>query len=185
MKRKSKVQPVQLTSLLDLLFMMVFISLLQVKAPTEAAPELPQTPTESASVPTKQLPQQPPSQAKATKINISAHFQFFATPTNPKAAQGSFAMVGMYNTQTGTLNLVGTEWTDRPEGYDMVPLNGKIAPGSDIFFGSIDAPNCTEFKLNRVQMGSGKHINGEWSGTYNCSQGETGLKLIITSKEDQ
>lgn len=165
---------VQLTSLLDLLFVMIFVSLLQTKAipPKNEVKPLPEV-NKVASIPVPQTKQ------KTGKIAVSAIFNFFGPTTNPGLPKGSYKMEGTYNQETGFLQLGGVEWIDRPTHYEMVPLKGKIDQDQKVFVGNIEFPDCREFKLKRNTQASGSPVAGNWEGVYVCSQGETGLKLTL------
>ena len=179
--RKRRKPTVQLTSLLDLLFIMIFISLLQSKDMPpigeymrEAAPQAEQEVevTTPAATPTS-------TPAPPREIRVQASFQFYATDSNPLIPPGSYIMEGSFERNSGELRLNGVRWTQRPDGYDMVPLTGKINAARTQFTGRIEFPGCEEFTLQRRVEGSGSPVAGEWMGSYVCSQGETGLTLVI------
>lgn len=166
--KKRKKPTVQLTSLLDLLFIMIFISLIQSKE--------------------RPLISQPQAQAEVTKevqetkpvnLPITAVFHFYATSQNPRIPTGTFAMEGTFNTDSRQLRLGGVSWINRPDGYDMIPLNGKIASSGMELTGRIEFHGCEEFTLRRTSQISNSAIAGKWEGKYVCSQGETGLTLTI------
>ena len=162
MLKRSRKATVQLTSLLDLLFVMIFISLMQ-----------------SKNVPVTQKKEQ----TKVSKIapnpivSIGAVFKFYPTASNPSIPSGSYRMQGTYNNKTGELRLGGLQWIDRPAGYDMVPLSGVINLTRHEFSGSIEFQDCEKFILKR--QGAGSDYKGSWQGSYFCFQGETGLTLEL------
>jgi hypothetical protein len=167
---KSKKTTVQLTSLLDLLFVMIFVSLIQQKEITRA-PEKP-----AVKPITKVKPQPKPVKKN---FSVQATFHFYGTKTNPNIPSGKYLMQGNYNTDSGKLQLGGIGWLERPANYDMVPLSGTIQSGSDIFTGRIEFIGCKKFTLERKVKKNNSPISGEWVGTYDCSQGETGLTLSV------
>jgi hypothetical protein len=172
--RRYKRPVVQLTSLLDLLFVMIFVSLMQTKG---APPKAAETPKEAPKVET---PAPAPKEAIQTgKIAVNATFNFFAPASNPGLPEGSYAMEGTFNQDTGFLQLGGVEWLNRPANYEMVPLKGTIDSAREVFTGNIEFPDCREFTLKRITKGSGSPIAGKWKGSYVCSQGETGLILTF------
>jgi hypothetical protein len=183
MMRRYRRPTVQLTSLLDLLFVMIFLSLLQTKnppAPTEDKPATPVTEakppapiTEKVAAPTAPAPEKP------AKITVNAIFHFYSTPRNQQVPTGTFAMNGTFNQQNGQLELGGVSWINRPEHYDMIPLKGKIDAAGATFTGRIEFQDCEEFTLKRTSKISGSSIAGKWEGKYICSQGETGLTLTL------
>lgn len=178
--RRKKTTTVQLTSLLDLLFVMVFVSLLQQKAPPEPAPE----PVETKPAPAKPKPKEKPVEKKPVEPKkvvrpIEATFNFYGTAKNPNLPKGKYLMRGVYNSDTRELKLGGIGWIDRPENYDMVPLSGKIGPSSKTFTGRIEFQSCKQFTLERTSSEGSLEISGSWKGVYECGQGATGLTLTI------
>ena len=174
--KRSKKGAVQLTSLLDLLFVMIFVSLLQQKnvSPIEAPPK----PVEKKKV-VLETPKPTP-----TKYATSAIFHFY--PTNgsqggPGAGvSGKYQMEGVYNKKTGTLILDGVSWIGLvPKGYGMVPLSGEVQAGEKSFIGRFEFVGCKKFVLKRETIISGTPIAGVWKGSYRCGQGLTGLTLTI------
>ena len=165
--KRPKRQAVSLTSLLDLLFVMIFVSLIQQKA---AAP------TKEEPVPAAKVTEQ---KAPKQKFQIKATFNFYGTSSNPSLPSGKYIMVGSYKLTDGSLSLGGLAWIERPAKYDMVPLSGKIDPKTGSFRGRVEAIGCKEFTLERKLKRDKTPISGEWVGTYSCSQGKTGLTLTI------
>jgi hypothetical protein len=163
---------VELTSLLDLLFVMIFVSLMQQKNVTETPPPV-----------TKVVPQETQATKASTpqKVNfaITATFIFYGTTQNPNLPRGSYVMQGTYSTKTKQLKLGGVGWLERPENYDMVPLSGVINDSGTLFTGRIEFIGCEKFTLKRVSKGSASPLSGDWKGSYDCSQGFTGLTLSI------
>jgi hypothetical protein len=169
--KRPKRQAVSLTSLLDLLFVMIFVSLIQQKA----AP----TPKETPVAKTKTKTQAKPTPKKKTFFNIKATFNFYGTSGNAALPSGKYIMAGSYKRNDGSLSLGGIAWIQRPPQYDMVPLSGKIDASSGTFRGRVEAVGCKEYTLTRKLKRSATPISGEWVGTYDCSQGRTGLTLTI------
>lgn len=165
--RRPKRQAVSLTSLLDLLFVMIFVSLIQQKTVVQ-----PKAKPVVAKKPKVEKPVQ-------TKFEIKATFNFYGTSSNPNLPSGKYIMTGRFNKKDGSLNLGGLAWIERPARYDMVPLSGKIDPKSGVFRGRVEAIGCKEFTLERKLKRNQTPISGEWVGTYSCSQGKTGLTLTI------
>ncbi|MAX65299.1 MAG: hypothetical protein QF441_11290 [Bacteriovoracaceae bacterium] len=186
--KKSKKTTVQLTSLLDLLFVMIFVSLIQQKdIPTESkqktepkkAPEVVEeikTPKPKTQV-VEQIKEKPKIEKR--KYSISAIFHFHPTAANPKLPSGTYMMQGSFDEKTRELHLGGVSWIKRPQGYDMVPLSGKIENSETLFKGRIDFPGCKIFNLKRTEVLDNSPISGKWKGVYDCSQGLTGLTLTI------
>ena len=181
--KKSKKQTVQLTSLLDLLFVMVFLSLVQQK---EVIPSKKTPVAKTKKVETKVEPKPKPKKVvktppkpKKTFYTVRATFNFYATNSNPNVPNGKYLMQGSYDQKTGDLKLGGVAWIDRPAQYDMVPLSGNINKNEDTFTGRVEFIGCQKFTLTRKMDNQGSPIAGQWVGTYNCSQGDTGLTLTI------
>lgn len=164
--RRPKRQAVSLTSLLDLLFVMIFVSLIQQK----------DIPAEKKVTETK--PKPTPVKVQTT-FDLKATFNFYGTKTNPSLPSGKYIMGGTFKTESKKLNLGGIAWIERPAQYDMVPLSGTIDAQAGIFEGRVEAIGCKKFTLKRVIKRTNTPISGEWVGTYDCSQGKTGLTLTI------
>jgi len=183
MYKRLKKSTVQLTSLLDLLFVMIFVSLIQQKTVTQA----PETKAPPAPVPTvAAAPSAAPTVAATvapiatpTHYSVQAKFKFYATSENPSLPTGIYLMQGSYDLDSGKLQLGGLSWIQRPPNYDMVPLSGIINGNLETFVGRIEFQGCEKFTLQRTKKGIGSPISGEWSGTYDCTQGATGLTLTI------
>ena len=161
---------VELTSLLDLLFVMIFVSLLQQKDVTVTPPPVVKaTPNETITT----------SAPQRTNFSVSATFQFYGTVQNPNLPRGSYVMQGSYSTKSKELKLGGVGWLERPENYDMVPLSGTVNESGTLFTGRMEFIGCKTFTLKRVSKGSANPISGEWKGSYDCLQGLTGLTLSV------
>ena len=163
---------VELTSLLDLLFVMIFVSLMQQKNVTETPPPVVKVVTEETQTTKAATPQK-------VNFSITATFNFYGTAQNPNLPRGSYVMQGTYSTKTKELKLGGVGWLERPESYDMVPLSGVINESGTLFTGRIEFIGCEKFTLKRESKGSASPLSGEWKGSYDCSQGLTGLTLSI------
>lgn len=171
MYKRRKKPTVELTSLLDLLFVMIFLSLIQqkgVKAPVKPTPAKVTKATPTKAVPVKKV------------HSVSAVFNFYETPSNPGIPVGAYRMQGRYDEKTGLLSLGGVNWMNRPKGYDMVPLSGKINAAGNLFTGRIEFQGCKQFTLRKTaKVQSSNPLTGEWKGVYDCQQGSTGLTLSI------
>jgi hypothetical protein len=171
MIKRYKKPTVQLTSLLDLLFCMIFVSLLQSKTPV--VKESPK-----ADLPKEEVQTPAPVKPDPTTL-VNAVFHFYKTSLNPSLPTGTYAMAGTYNSDTRELRLGGVSWINRPSGYDMVPLKGTISEDGFQFVGRIEFIDCQTFILKRTSKITGSPIAGKWEGTYTCLQGETGLTLTL------
>lgn len=171
-RRRKQKRVVELTALLDLLFMMVFISLAQSK---EVAPKVEVTQTKIEKV---QESAAKPSEPQG-RVAVAAIFHFHAAASNPGIPEGKYRMEGTFNYDTGTLHLGGLSWIERPPQYDMVPLSGTINHERNMFKGKIEFPHCNQFTLRKVSSSAKSPVSGVWKGEYNCSQGDTGLTLTI------
>lgn len=177
MRRQIKRPVVQLTSLLDLLFVMIFVSLLQTKSAPSKAKTQAKTPPASRAKPKNKQKTEPAKPAPKV-VPVTAVFHFYATSRSPNVPTGTYSMRGSYDKETGDIELGGTAWINRPAGYDMVPLKGKIG-NNETFTGRIDFQDCEQFTLRRTKRIPGSDIGGNWKGSYVCFQGETGLTLTI------
>ncbi len=172
--KRPKRQAVSLTSLLDLLFVMIFVSLIQEKSPQPA----PEKPKPVAAKPAKKAPAKPkPAQPKS--YTVQATFNFYGTSSNPNLPSGKYIMNGRWDRKSNQLSLGGVAWIERPPRYDMVPLSGKMDASKGSFTGRIESVGCKTFTLQRKLKRSKTPISGEWVGSYSCSQGQTGLTLTI------
>lgn len=59
------------------------------------------------------------------ECSLTAIFNFSESDTNPGVPSGSFRMEGNFN-QLEEFELSGTEWIDRPLGYEMVDILGSV-----------------------------------------------------------
>ncbi len=166
MIKRYKKPTVQLTSLLDLLFCMIFVSLLQSKTPPVKETKVEETPVS---------PTTKPLDIKS----VTGIFHFYKTPNNTSVPTGTYAMSGVFDEKTRELRLGGVSWINRPEGYDMVPLKGSISENNQEFRGRIEFQDCQNFTLKRTTQISGSSLAGKWEGIYDCLQGETGLTLTL------
>lgn len=180
--KTQKKSVVQLTSLLDLLFVMIFISLSQSKGVKVPEPEVKVV---TKTIIKEKIVEKPvevpvePKKPKPVKFNITAIFNFYGTPSNPAVPQGSYRMSGTYDQKTGRLFLGGIEWINQPANYEMVPLGGKVEASEDFFTGRIQFQGCKKFSLRKVSESDATPISGSWKGQYDCTQGLTGLTLTI------
>lgn len=179
MYRRPRNKTVSLTSLLDLLFVMIFVSLIQQKEIVPVKEKAKPEPAPKVAKPVEKPIEKPAPAPVKVVHSIRATFNFYATDSNPKVPNGSFLMSGQYNTKDGRLELGGMAWIKRPPQYDMVPLSGTIDPATGIFKGRVEFIGCKEFTLQRKIKENKTPISGEWVGTYDCSQGATGLTLTI------
>ena len=179
--KRSKKGAVSLTSLLDLLFVMIFVSLLQQKEVSPTKTEATKTEVKVVEkIVIKEVKVPTPKKPQPEKIlsNINSSFEFYSL--SGTKFKGKFSMEGLYNSKTGNLNLVPSKWIDKPPfDIGMVPLSGKVSEDKMNFTGRVEFQGCKTFKLKRVKTESGSPIAGQWKGTYDCSQGATGLTLSI------
>ena len=76
---------------------------------------------------------------------VTAVFAFGPTPANPDLPRGSYTLRG---TRRGAqVELTPDAWLERPEGYEMVGLNGGMA--GTRFEGRILFDGCGRFALER------------------------------------
>lgn len=168
--KRAKKGAVSLTSLLDLLFVMIFVSLLQQK-------EISPNPTETKPV-AKSPVEIKPKPVEKILMSVNSTFEFYSL--GGQQFRGSFLMEGLYNKSTGNLNLAPSKWIVKPPfDIGMVPLSGKISSDKMTFTGRVEFQGCKTFRLNRVEVKPGTPIAGLWKGNYTCSQGTTGLNLTI------
>lgn len=180
--RKIKKPAIQLTSLLDLLFVMVFISLLQSKdlKVVSPAPKISPPPVaQPQEVQPKAEIKVPPKKLSPIISYVEGTFHFYGVGNNQSIPEGKFRMQGRYNRESGELELGGSSWIQRPPNYEMVPLKGVINADQSSFTGRIEFEDCQTFILTRLTRVEGSPLAGQWKGTYVCYQGETGLTLTL------
>lgn len=94
-----------------------------------------------------------------------AIFEFYANPTNPGVAPGSFTMRGTIAddadaTSGPTVTLFGDRWISQPHaGWMMLNLSGRFHSNGEAFVGDVipedGAPNvCSAIALVRTAVGS-------------------------------
>lgn len=184
--KKSKKTTVQLTSLLDLLFVMIFVSLIQQKnipakvkekkIPRGKITKVKITPTPKVK---PKIVKKKPTPVVLKTYTVDAIFHFHSTNSNPNIPSGTYNMKGSFDEKTRKLQLGGVSWINRPKNYDMVPLSGQIEKTDSMFIGRIEFPGCKKFTLRKIQKTQNSPISGTWEGVYDCSQGATGLTLTI------
>ena len=188
-KRRKKAT-VELTSLLDLLFVMIFVSLLQQK--NQSIPKKEKIPPKKKVTKVKQKPVVPPKKVVKKKVmkkkiipklasgTIKATFNFYKMGSGPNQSSGQYGMRGWFDAQKRSIQLNGYKWIYRPKQYDMVPLVGTVDKSFSQITGKVDAPFCQTFSLNRVKKGNGvSPVSGVWKGSYTCGQGKSGLTLTV------
>lgn len=182
--KKSKQSVVQLTSLLDLLFVMVFVSLLQQKDIPKPTPEkAPVKKVVEAKPKPKPVVKPKPKPVETPKLKnalVGATFNFIASSNNPNAASGAYRMQGTFEAESRALSLLGLKWINKPnDNYAMVPLEGKLDKEFKTFTGRIQFLGCKPFTLKKTLSIGTKPYSGKWEGKYDCAQGLTGLILTI------
>lgn len=177
--KPAKKSVVQLTSLLDLLFVMVFVSLLQQKNIPVPTPK--KTPVKKIAKPTPRPVQKvKPVIPKLQNALVGATFNFVANSASTQAASGAYRMQGTFEAESRSLSLLGQKWLDKPnEDYGMVPLEGKLSQDFKTFKGRIQFLGCKPFTLRKTLSIGTKPYSGKWEGNYDCAQGLTGLVLTI------
>lgn len=182
--RRPKKTAVQLTSLLDLLFVMIFVSLLQQqKVNMPEKKEVKKGKLTEVKIPAKKtIPVITKKKEEPITSLVKATFDFYPVKSqqNSMSASGVYSMEGTYNRETRQLKLFGLSWIRKPRlEYDMVPLNGTVNESNDVITGKIQFLGCNVFKLAKNDIRQRENLKGVWTGQYNCGQGATGLTLTI------
>jgi len=82
---------------------------------------------------------------------IIATFNFGPPPENPDVPKGSYIMRGAYDQKARRLVLKGDRWVQRPSGYEMVGLDGRVVVEGDKIAGRIPGVfGCGNFELRRT-----------------------------------
>lgn len=80
----------------------------------------------------------------------SANFCFCAVPENPDVPSGEFELEGTVVPGAATVKLSPRRWIHEPAGYLMIPLEISRSADGQRITGSIDAPGCRSFTLDRA-----------------------------------
>ena len=78
---------------------------------------------------------------------LKATVNFYPVPSNPGAANGSYALVGTYSASSG-LVLNPDYWINEPPGYEMVGLTAPPVTGNKMK-GDVQGENCSTFSVTR------------------------------------
>jgi hypothetical protein len=163
---------------------MIFVSLLQQKEVTPPPVAKSETKVvtkivEVEKVVIKEVKVPTPKPVEKIIHSVAAEFHFYSV--QGQQFEGKYLMEGIYNKNTGNINLGSVKWINKPAGdIGMVPLSGKISDDQSSFTGRVEFAGCQKFSLKRVSVETGESkIAGNWKGTYTCAQGQTGLTLTI------
>jgi hypothetical protein len=63
--------------------------------------------------------------------------------------RGSYAVSGQVRADDGLVQLWGTDWIDRPVGFQQHDLEGRLNSDGKAMSGQILTVGCTEFVLSR------------------------------------
>jgi serine/threonine-protein kinase len=79
---------------------------------------------------------------------LTARFNFYAVPANPRVPSGSYTMTG--TSSAAGIHLTPGHWIHQPAGYEMVDLSGP-APrnGGTLLRGTVTTPGCTTFSVTK------------------------------------
>ena len=83
-------------------------------------------------------------------LQIEAQFRFFALPENPRVPTGAFELTGTYNLALRILDLYPSKWLERPEGYDLVGVQGVLDEDGQSLKGALDGAGCGAIILRRA-----------------------------------
>jgi len=75
-------------------------------------------------------------------------FSFYPKDKNSNAGVGKYVVFGKIN-DNGSFKLSPKEWIDKPDGYKMVGLYGKIDIENNKLFGEINSRGCTKFNVQK------------------------------------
>lgn len=179
-KRRKK-SAVELTSLLDLLFVMIFVSLLQQKnipTPTKVKPKKGKVTKIKIPIAVKKKVTPKPV-AKVSSFSLQATLAFYSTGKVTKSPLGSFNMVGRFDEKTKKFRLAGVSWIKRPSDFAMIPVAGTLDSSGQVMDAKLGHPLCKPFKLIKTISGGGNPLSGTWEGRYDCTQGLTGVSVKI------
>lgn len=181
--KKRKKATVELTSLLDLLFVMIFVNLIQQKNVTSTNTEVPKEKAPVVKVEPKPTPK--PVEKTPQVFLVKAIFHFHDASQAGGGVSGKYEVQGSFDEKSNDLNLAGVKWIQLPQGVssvydvDMVPLAGKVDENLINYKGKVDYKGCSTFNLTRTEKNNKTPVSGTWTGSYTCLQGQTGLTLTI------
>jgi hypothetical protein len=81
---------------------------------------------------------------------VTALFHFYAGAENPLVPEGCFKMSGVYDAETGRIDLGAGHWQLRPPGFVTVGLSGTVNRDGSEMIGSVAGPGCSTFSLRRL-----------------------------------
>jgi len=84
-----------------------------------------------------------------TSGKITANFTFYPLKSNPEVKIGLFTLEGDFM-KDGSFVLGAKEWVRKPDNYEMVDIKGKIESNNTEMNGVIVNPNCSIFKLIKI-----------------------------------
>lgn len=84
---------------------------------------------------------------------FSGVFQFYPVRENITVPEGCFTVSGRIRSG-GAVDIIGSKWIKRPDGFITVDLHGRIAPGGTGMSGTVATPGhgnlCSRFDLTRT-----------------------------------
>jgi len=83
-----------------------------------------------------------------TSSKMKALFNFYPIPQNHNSKSGSYTLTGQFFTD-GSFRLKPNRWINRPSGYIMVGMEGKINLERNELVGVITYGNCSNFRLQK------------------------------------
>ena len=79
---------------------------------------------------------------------LTATFNFYAVPANPRVSSGSFTMTGT-SSHSG-VHLTHGHWIKEPAGYMTVDLSAPpVSNGGALLSGTVTTPGCTTFSVKK------------------------------------
>ena len=80
---------------------------------------------------------------------LTAQFNFYAVPANPRVPSGSYTMTG--TSSASGIHLIPGHWIHQPAGYEMVDLSGPPpSNGGALLRGTVTTPGCTTFSVTKT-----------------------------------
>jgi len=84
---------------------------------------------------------------------FSGVFQFYPLRENITVPEGCFTVLGRIRS-SGALDITGSKWIKRPNGYITVDLHGRVGQGGADMSGTVETPGygklCSRFDLTRT-----------------------------------
>jgi hypothetical protein len=85
--------------------------------------------------------------------NVDGIFTFLLGDGAEMSVLGSFKMKGTYDSRSGRVELKGTDWDQKPAGFFLVDLSGRVTqPGRNMSGNVTGLAGCTTFQVEKIKF---------------------------------